>query len=61
MVRAGRTGTGKEEIMFHLGRVEFEILNSHVKISSGHMDTPVHNWEVGAGLETQIWEPLAYK
>lgn len=45
---------GKEEIMFHLGQVESEILNSHVKITSGHMDTLVHNWEVGAGLETQI-------
>lgn len=52
---------GKEEIMFHLGQVEFEILNSHVKISSGHVDTLVHKRELGAGLETQIWGPLAYK
>lgn len=52
---------GKEEIIVHLGQVEFKNLNSHVKISSGHTDTPVHNWEVGAGLESQIWGPLAYR
>lgn len=38
--------------MFHPGQVEFEILNSHVKISSGHRGTPVHNWEVDTDLGT---------
>ena len=47
--------------MFHLGQVESEILISRAKISSGHMDTPVHNWEAEAALETQIWGPLAYR
>lgn len=47
MVRAGRSSTGKEEIIVHLVQVEFENLNSHVKISSGPHQSTTGKWGLG--------------